>query len=304
MQRRKIILIIFVLLTVINIIIFIFRDAFMYQPYASRNELYRPCDEKCIAQWNQFVGDYPAEELKEAKRITDSLIRGSTSTTMSIMNIGSYLHNRFKAQLGMPSQALMNSSPLNQYKQLCSSDSVQLWCGNFAQIFSFFCWSQGITTRYIEIMYPGDHHVLNECYMPGSKSWAMVDVTTGRLQVINQQGKTYDLVSFKEAISQHAQLYSLTSTDDSGKARMLEINASSIPVQYLGNDPIYYYHRVDNQKVYTTANKISRYFLPTSWYDILENRTYSNLTFYLKEIFSFLWLVSFFVSLSSLKKRI
>src|SRR5688500_14291464 len=169
---KKKVTIIFLFLTIINIVIFVFRDHFMYRPFSGYKELYECTDADCLEKWSQYKDDYPIEELKKAKHISDSVIGNSSlNTEEKIWKIGSFVHNRFKNQMGKPNQEVLSASPMNQYKMLGSSDSLKLWCGNFATIFSYLCWSQGIITRNIEIMNLADHHVLNECFIPATNQW-------------------------------------------------------------------------------------------------------------------------------------
>src|SRR3982751_1261019 len=178
-----------IILTIINIGILIFHDHFHYKPYASYESLYDDCDDGCIKKWSLFRDDYPSAELQEAKRISDSVIGlRDISTTDKILKIAGFVHQRFIAQSGRPSIELLNASPLKQYKMLCASDTLELWCGNFAAIFSYFCWSEGIVTRNIEILNPADHHIVSECYIPETRKWALIDPTNNLLQLKGNQG--------------------------------------------------------------------------------------------------------------------
>jgi hypothetical protein len=240
--------------------------------------------------------------LNEARRITDSVIDLRNSTILDkISGIGGFIHNRFKGQTGKPSNELLNASPLNQYKMLCASDSMQLWCGNFAEIFSFFCWSQGIATRNIEILNPIDHHVLNECYIPALHQWVMVDPTNNLLLVSNEQNVYLNLQTFKGSIKK-TQPLTWQVVGDSVRQNKIDMNASYIRNYYSMDYPSYYYHRIDNQKAYATSNKIKQYFLPVSWYDIYDNKAKGNAAFYLKLVFILFWLISFFVFILSRTK--
>lgn len=160
-----------------------------------------------------------------------------------------------------------------------------------------FAWSKGINTRTIEIMFPGDHHVLNECYVPEIGKWVMVDVTTNMI-LVQHQNKFLDLISFEELAAKNEAIYALRSKNNSIE------KLAVIPHQYLSNAPIYYYQRTAYKTVFATASKIKRYFLPVSWYNIFDDKKRSNLAFYLKEVFSFLWLILFFVLLFRTKIKL
>ena len=148
--------------------------------------------------------------MNEARQITDSIVKRKTNaTTDKIILIGSYLYNRLHKQNGSPSGKLQALSPLEQYKMLCASPSEQLWCGNYAQIFSWFCWSQGIVTRTIEIMNPGDHHVLNECFIPETGQWIMTDITHNLMLVENADHQYLDLPTFRSTLKKKEPIFIL-----------------------------------------------------------------------------------------------
>jgi hypothetical protein len=217
------------------------------------------------------------------------------------------LRRRFEKQLGRPSIELLKSSPLAQFKKLSSSDSIQLWCGNFAQMFSYFCWSQGIVSRNIEIMRAGDHHVVSECYIPEKKEWALVDLTNNILaaNAIENKDQLANFIDFRKHASRyfHVTLPSMPvwrSINDS--VVLISIVPSSVYGYYNENVPAVAYHSMDYLQKITTANKIKQYLLPVSWYEILSEEKGSNFLFYVKLALLVLWLISFFVFLISRTK--
>ena len=149
MSRKKI-AVLFVILSLVNLLVFLFRDYFQYQPYAGLASLYRRCDQVCMEKWRAFTKDYPSRDLTEAKQLMDSVLANTDQATFAkTQKIARFLVLRFQKQLGTPSAALLRAPPLDQYKMLSASGSLQLWCGNFAQLYSFFCWSEGIACRSI-----------------------------------------------------------------------------------------------------------------------------------------------------------
>lgn len=304
MQRKRSIKIIFLLLTVINLVIFYFRDHFQYQPYRSEKDLYAQCDAACESKWKRFVDDFPDSELKEGKKISDSLLLNNHGDKgAKMLRLGMHLFERFRKQLGKPSEELLQSSPFIQYQKLSANDTLQLWCGNLAQMFSWLCWSQGIVCRVVEIMKPGDRHVVNECYLPDTKQWVLVDITNGQLLVSKDENflNLLSLLSFKKALKTenpnikyyYGQEFALSYTPSPKEY---------ISTYYRPDYPVYFYHSVDNKKAYSTSNKIKAYFLPVSWYEIWDPTNKGNWAFYLKEVFIFLWLISFFVFMVSRTK--
>lgn len=282
----------FLLLTAVNAVVFVFRDRFQYQPYATRQELYASCGDECLNVWRQFVRDYPEGELAQARHITDSLAQRSLPSYSRAVQTGRFLYERFKTRMQRGSDALSSLSPMKQYEALSASDTMQLWCGNMAQIFAWFCWSQDIPCRIVEIMKPGDRHVLNECYFRETGQWVMVDLTHNILHANTPSQGILNLTAFRDAVRERRALQVRRSEGAEAPVQPLDLKEPMIGSYYTPSYPLYYYHRVDNQKAYATANKVRSYFLPLSWYDILDEKKHSNLAFYLKQVFLFLWAAS------------
>ena len=296
-------LIVFLLLTLINLLIFFSRARFSYQSYSSYSALYAPCDPACNRKWKQFVYDYPRDHLSEAKKILDTAIDlKTTSTYDKILRIGNLLYSRFNKQRGKPSFEVLTAAPLDEFKMLSGSASAKLWCGNFSAMFAYFCWSEGITCRIIEIMNPGDHHVLNECYVPETNHWVMVDVTNNQLLVQNSSKQFLSLAEFRKALFRNIPLFATESLPGSIVSRPINTNTSYIENYYKKENPVYYYHRVNNFEIYKLPAKIKRYLLPVSWYEITDNKHHSNLLFYIKQVLCLLWLILFLLLLSRLIK--
>ena len=295
MQPKKLINLSFLLLTAINIGVSVFRDRFHYKPLSSYSSLYGTCDNSCENKWGQYKDDYPVEELAEAKKISDSLLVTEKTTYGKIIGIAKFIYEKFHKQSGKPTSDLLDDSPLTHFKKLSAFDSLELWCGNFAQMFSFFCWSQGIVCRNIEILNPGDHHVLNECFVPEEGRWIMVDVTNNMLLVQSTSASILNLEDFQKNIRTNGPIIAARTPEDSITLQTMSKNESFIKNYYLKENPAFYYHRVDNEKVYSAGNKIKRYLLPVSCYEILNDKGESNFPFYLKASFMVLWIISFFV---------
>lgn len=273
------------ILSVINLIIFFYRDKFTYHKYATYSSLYS----SDTLQWKKFIDDYPQRELREAKGIVDSLHISNQPTSIKVQEIGKFLYNAFKKQLGQSSTQLVPASPLTQYKILRSSDTIQLWCGNFAEMFAFFCWSEGITSRVVEILNPGDHHVLNECYLPESQQWAVTDLTNNQLLIQKSNKSDYpNLLSLRDSTAQ-----TLSSMQTNDSSIVLQPFNPTFYNKYFGNkNPIYYYYRTNNSEVYRPSEKIKRYFLPEAWYEEITQGQRDNWAFYAKQFFILLWLSS------------
>ncbi|MFL5741375.1 MAG: transglutaminase domain-containing protein [Flavisolibacter sp.] len=303
MRKKNLITPVFVLLTGINLLFFIFRNSFQYEKQASLSSLYSSCDQDCFNKWAQYIHDYPDSEFNHAKIISDSITASSKDVKEKLLALGSFLVRHFHSRLGRPSPSLLRASPLAQFRLLSASDTSQLWCGNFAEMFSFFCWSQGIVCRNVEIMNPGDRHVVNECYVEGN--WVMVDLTSNFLFMVDEKDQPLGLAAFIDRIKNREPITIYTSNRDAVNTVLkyqLPYYYKSPWPYFSGQHPLMYYYRVNNEKIYSTTAKIFRYFLPVSWYEINGGKKHSNLPFYLKEVFSFLWVISFFVFLISRAK--
>jgi hypothetical protein len=301
MQKNKILKSTIIFLTLANFIIFIFRDHFQFQLYSNYSSLYGECDKNCIKKWQQTVHDYSKKEISEARLITQSELRLKDKSTLSKVTIlGSFIYSRFEGQNGSTSPVLQSISPLQQYKKLCSSDTLKLMCGQFAQIFSFFCWSEGITNRTIEIINPGDHHVVNECYIPEKKQWVLVDLTTNQLLLQDEKKNFLNLLDFKKNLEQSSPVLVWKANNDSIQQEQLDFSSSYITTYYLKNNPLIYYYQTDNNKVYQLHNKIKRYFFPITWYEIFETNDHTNL-FFIKGLLIILWVI--FISLFLINRK-
>lgn len=287
MANKKILIGIFLLLTIFNLIIFLKRDNFQYLPFTNYKSLYNGKNADPTI-WNNFNSQYPEYEKIETKRITDSLVNGYSATDKKAHIIGSYLNKRFKSQIGKPSNSSDVLSPLAQYYKLCSNENEKLWCGTIARLFSYFCYSQGIACRYIEIMQPGDHHVVNECYLPETKEWVLMDLTFNLLLIQNKNDDYLNLITFKDSLKKSPSF--LTSNEFSTIDSNLSL--STIQGYYNNTYPLYYYHSLATDKVYSPSAKFVRYFLPISWYKIYAVQERSNLFFYIKDILFLLWLLT------------
>jgi len=289
-MKRRTAFNVFIVLSLVNGLIFLNRNLFQYRPYANRKELYAPCEKDCEARWKPFVKTFPAPELAEAKHISDSITQGAVTNEEKMLLIGQGLYQRFYHRLYKPDEETALASPLQQYHLLCRDSSRQLWCNNFAQMFAYFCWSQDIVTRVIEVQRPGDHHVVNECYLPEKKAWVGVDLTSNIL-LMGSSERPVDLPRFRDAVVQGNTLPCIRSGENGPHAGGLSGKEAFLQY-YRGGYQLYYYHHVDYFATQTTGGKLRSYLLPVSWYDILDENGGNNLLFYLKLLCILLWIGS------------
>jgi len=284
MKQRHYIAFLFLLITLVNVALFLYRDKFTWHKYATHSSLYS----NDTAKWRTLVEDYPQDELPKAKNILDSAIDLSNLPPDSaILRIGQFLYNRFHTQIGTPSARLLTASPLQQFRMLSASDSLKLWCGNFANMFVFFCWSEGIACRVVEIMNPADHHVLNECYLGRKGEWAVTDVTNNHLLLYDPGKRQYaTMIDLRDSRTKP-----LLSFQAGSGGIVTEPFSARFYDKYFGvNNPINFYYRVNNSEIYKTHEKIRRYFLPVAWYEETD-RSRGNIPFFTRQFFILLWLI-------------
>jgi hypothetical protein len=295
-MTRNVATILFFVITTINLAIPLYKDKFIYHKFATQSSLYSADTLK----WKKVIYDYPKQELIEAKAILDSLPDFKhKSSSSKILEIGKLFYQRFHNQIGKPSPFAAPASPLNQFKNASASDSTRLWCGDFASMFVFFCWAEGIPCRVIGIMNPGNHHVLNECYLKESNEWVLADVTTNHLLFFNKNRSRFEnLLNVRDALLDSLQSFQL----DGGEIVTTPF-ARGFYNRYFGNGkPLHYYYRINSSEIYKQGEKIKRYLLPVAWYEEIRGTHPSNFWFYVKQFFALLWLISFAVLIKKMTR--
>jgi transglutaminase-like putative cysteine protease len=281
---RKKALLIFGILSVLNIIIFYYRDSFQYIPYSNYNSLYMPYDSSGTNKWKESYDNLDKKEIWEADSIlqTNTDIKGKTSTIEKVLTIGNYIYNEFHAQTGMPSQNSLYLSAIPLYRFLIQNRKEELWCGQYASLMLTFCWSQNIATRYIEIFHPGNHHVINECYIPELGKWIMIDLTNNILMAATKQKTYLNSVDFHHNVNSTQEISIISSVNNKIGQTLLNKNNSFVTTYFKDNDQYYFYHHIDLNKAYCPAEKVKRYLLPIHWYEIYSNKQSNNYLFIIK----------------------
>lgn len=299
------------MLTIINIVTFIERDHFSYQSNNSIRDLYKPCDIACISNWKQYIKDYPDSQLTEMGKILDSqLVLKNLNTTDKILTIGNLLRTYFQNQGGVPSAELLQSTPLEQFKKLKKDKNEKLWCGVWSNIFAYMCWSKGITCRNIEIMKPGDHHVVNECYIPEINKWVMVDLTNNFILSKNNRGEWLNTIDFFDGTEKKLSFYSLSSRQNKIFTDTIQFTSPAITVYFQKAYPLYYYYRNNLRAVYSFTSRLKRYLLPVNWYSVYDfgKKPVNNLPYFVKISMIGLWLFFFIriiaTQLSNMKRKL
>lgn len=120
-------------------------------------------------------------------------ISDEESTDEKILKIGRLVLAGMPPDSGKPSPEVAALHPLEQYQQ-AKQGKINLWCGNYAAIFSCFATSVNIPVRTVftgtskENLGLGNH-VFCEAYIKETDSWAYVDLTANTVLV--QRGDQY-----------------------------------------------------------------------------------------------------------------
>ena len=296
MPKGKV-LILFLIISLVNCAIYFYRDHFQYHPFASYNKLYSKCDKACEEKWRLFTSPYPQNELIEAGSLAATFGDGSSELS-KIESISKQLFQKFNAQIGKPDEAIKTSSPLKVYSFLLANKSRQLECGQFAQMFSFFCWSQQIICRNIEIMREGDHHVVNECYVRELGQWVLIDLTNGFF-LPKSKGEYLNVQTFLKGLEDNKPIETNTLKRDSIVLVDLRNSFPDVAYYYKAKYPYYYYHVTNTPSVYKGLQKLKRYVLPVSWYEIYDEEGKGNFLFYLKDVLIIIWIILLSLTLIS-----
>lgn len=274
------------LLTVINAGLLLFNEKFDYKPYADESRLYAPPSSDQF----RFFTDFPREGRQRAIQFIDSLLRGGdTARLTEIQKVATFLYHQFATQLGKPDAGNPYHDPWEMYRYYSGDSTRKLWCGHLAILFNYFCLARGIETRMIEIMKPGDHHVVNECYLPGSRKWVLVDITYNQLLVSASEGERCSLAGFRK-LQGLQRMVKVQAADDS--SRIMRMDTGYIRNYYSQDIPAYYYKTVNPAVVYSNPAKFRRYILPESWYSILSLEQSSNILFYIRQVLLIAWVLS------------
>lgn len=295
---RKLPLIVLGLLSVINAALMLRRQSTDDEPRRAETQLYKAPG----IEWNRYFTDFPKEGQQQAILFTDSLLRGrDTSRLNQIRLIGSFLYQQFAPQLGKPSGQEDYKDPWEMFGYYRTDRSRKLWCGHLSMMFTYFCLAQGIETRMIELMKDGDHHVVNECYLPGPGKWVLVDLTYDQL-FVSQGDQLLGLAAFRRMQGRSDVLLNIQAAGDSN--RSIRMDTGYIRNYYGTDVPAYFYKTVNPAVVYSSTAKLKRYIWPDPWYYILSERPAALFPFYLRQGLLVAWLMSLlWVIFTQLKKR-
>lgn len=311
--RLKSLIIAFILIFLINLIIFFYREkGFDYIKYASKKELYRDkTDKKFLHKWSEENAQFTSEEIELGITILkrhvgiDTILESKDKVT----RIAAWIYSTFSDQSGTPSDTLMKLSPSQLYSYLINHKDKKLWCGHFQSMFGFFSTCAGLVNRYIEIVPSnlslGDYHEINEVYLPDQNKWAMVDVTRNRVLIKNDSQVLSAADYFDYRLNQPSKPLLVT------RSTGLHLTADSV---YQGPDlteryfnsnyKLRYYRIMYSSDIYKPITKIKGYIFGDPWYEMYDPlHPHSNFLFRIRQFFFFVLLVSTLLLLLTLLRH-
>lgn len=260
-MSRRIILLLFAFLTALSIFIFIKRDRFEYRSFPGETFLYGSVKKNL---WSRYYKDYPPEDKTVAKALLDSLPR-ENNDEKDILLLAAFLRNRFGGRGGVPSQELQQLTPLRQFQLLSADSSEHLWCGNWSNIFAFFCWSRGIPVRIVESQRPGDHHVFNECWVASKNSWGLVDLTNNIILPTDSVGQFIQGLDFAERAAAGPITAFRVEEGEMVQQDSLEPDPA-VHLYYSRDYTFHFYERYRLKSIYSWKERVKRYLFPNPWY--------------------------------------
>lgn len=286
----------------INVIFYYYRGTVgVYKQKATYESLYFQLHNTVnnLGKWKKIRSTFSEVDLKNAKQLTSSeaKIIDTESTISKINKLGTWLLKSTQhCPFGVPPDSFTLLSPINQYN-IIVKEAPRIWCGTFGYMFLFFCTANNITCRYVEIMNDPEHHVINECYIPELNQWVLVDLTYNILYAQNDTGRYLNIIDV-ENLSYEGKKDSITlfSYMNDSLIKKIYTISQTLWKQYLShNKGIFFYYTTDLKKVYSLKDKIVRYLLPVSWYEVYSEKNLSNIWFYLRLSLLFIWILLSFL---------
>ena len=310
-SRFRIALFLFCVLSLVNAYFFFHRNKIgSYTRVGTYGQLYaQPYSENDLIKWQKTLSPYSTLEIEEARKISfvEVGVRETDPTVVKIEKIGKWLAGILhECPRGQPDSSLVGISLtelLNVYKQR----KTPVWCGTYAPMFALYCAVNGITVRSIETISNNNnanHHALNECFIRETGKWAMTDLTHNILYAKDDQNNllnTIDVINYQHENNKIIPVFAVTSEDSGTYAQ------NGIPTEwkkYLGYDvDLYYYYLTELSKIYSPVQKIKRYVLPVSWYELYTKQPVSNLWFYLRQFLLVIWLIVLIFMIINIPRR-
>lgn len=286
-KDNAVVLSFFLVIIISNILFFTNRDKTgIYTKYSTYGQLYSDKN-NTDQKRKKWAGTYQfstSAEKDTAVRIAEREA-GITPNDLAfekIVKTGKWLIQILeKCSPGKPTDSLSALPMLEQLAALKENKSP-VWCGNYGNLFLFFSKANNIETRLIEIMNPGNHHIVNECYVPELKQWVAVDLTNKFLYCINNKGDLLNTLDIINTIQNKEKVY-MTQVSANSISSIAADNTSMPWNHYItSRPPVYYYKNTNLDKVYSLPEKLKRYVLPISFFEVYADKQGKNTLFYIR----------------------
>jgi hypothetical protein len=261
-----------------------------------------------ISEWQQASRYTTGLEIETAKLLLkDSLhILPTDNSIQTIQKISRYILKHIGENKGIPSNTMDSLSPTKQFEFAKHKQSA-VWCGNFTDIFSFYAYCAGITTRLVclegkvgDVSKAG--HSFNEAYIKELKQWVFVDLTSNSVFVQSSSNQYLNSIDFYN-------LYKLTPKEiivtrvvnDSMKQENFNSVNDFYDDYFQANDQfVFYNHKQFESTAYDFTSKIKRYTSQNPTFSIYtEAKEHDNEKFWIKQTvlyallcFSLYWVTS------------
>lgn len=303
-------LILFIILGAANIFFFLQRNRMgNYVKKVSYEQLYASSNNKPgdLIKWNKSLAFYPADEIQKSQQLSSiqAGIEDGDITLVKMVKIGSWLSALLnKCPRGEPESYLAAVAPSEQLK-IYAKANTRVWCGSYAGLFSFFCATNNITTRNVELVIKGNHHVVNECFVPEIGKWVMTDLTYNVLYVKDLDGNFLNLLDVIDyQTNKYLNVPKLTFAPDNDSSIQHAQTPTEWDVYMSDKANLYYYYSINVTTVYSSKEKIKRYLLPVSWYELYTKDRINNSWFYLRQFLLVFWtIVLIFIVINFLRKK-
>jgi hypothetical protein len=279
---------IFILLSIINLFIYLNRDTFQYKVYATERQLYQSQDE-----WYTHTETmYSDREHSAALELTGSVVKETQSTQEKLTALSLLLLSQFHAQRGNPTPHLLRSGPIESYYGLLESKDNKLFCSHFANMMLLFASVHNIKGRMVEVAFQNEHHVFPEFFIREWGKWVLTDIYNDILFARNEKGKYLNALEFRREINSSRPVIINAFNVTSFHERILDKNLLPIKANHTQANLYHYYKTTNLNQVYTFKNKVIRYFGINPWYYIYLDGASSNSKHYLKLLLLGSWLFS------------
>lgn len=278
-----------------------------YIEYSSAARLYseKYNQQEQRKKWNNTYHFFSAGEKNDALQLSKKKagITGSEQSQDKMNKIGKWLVRELsKCETGQQADSI-SALPMRRQYEAIIEKKTPVWCGTYGNMFLFFCKANDIETRMIEFFNPGDHHVVNECFIPGQNKWVATDLTYNYLLFKDDAGNVLNTIDVISAVRSNKILTIYQAVGDSIVSKTISGDSISWK-QYLQPVPdIYFYKETNTAKIYSKSEKLKRYITPVSFYEVYSENRKSNFWFYIRLFFLWIALPLFVYLFYRLVKR-